>query len=99
MQPKISFDALFTVFLRTIIATFAGAVFASLISIFWQYLGLPEGDDIGLIILPLFTIGAGIGFIMYAKRKWGNFWSIAGSGILGFFVIIILLVLAFGTSL
>lgn len=64
-----------------------------------MYLNLPEGDDIGLFVMPLFVFCFGIGSIMYAKKIIGDNWRVGVGGILGFLVILFLLFLVVGSSL
>lgn len=98
MLPMSNFNASFTVLLRTIIFSFIGFIFGYLIIIMWNLLGLPNGDDVGLFVLPLFTFGSGIGYIMYAKKKIGNNWYVGVGGIIGVFIISLMLLFALFSS-
>ena len=99
MPSQPSFSILLRVFLYTVGSIFAGLILAYLISITRHYIGLPQGDDIFLMAFPLMSLGSGIAFIMYAKKKHGNWWEIEVSGILGFFAALILLFFLLGPRL
>ena len=93
---KPSLEILFTVFLRTFLATFAGAVVWFLLMRPLQFLGLA---DVVLLLLPVFCIGGGLWYLNYAKKNYDGYWSIGVTGILTIFATLIWFVLLFGSSI
>ena len=97
-QSKISFDAVFTVFLRTFLATFGGAVVAYLLIAAGSHLNILDGFE-AIFIFPISCLVSGVWYISCAKKKFGEHWSIGVSGIFGILAVFILLFFVLGASL
>jgi uncharacterized membrane protein HdeD (DUF308 family) len=98
VQSKISFNTIISVFLRTFLATFGGAVGAYFLAAAGYFLRVPN-SGMAFYTFPILCLASGIWYISYAKKKYGGHWSVGVSGIFGILAVFILLFFVLGTSL
>lgn len=86
-HSKPTFSILLTVFLRTFLATFIGALlclvlikFSGTVYLSLEVIGI--GGWFAPVLLLLCLIGPGAWYINFAKKQYGSHWSIGVTGIL-----------------